>query len=210
MKTYDETDMRFKKLLEDQEKIRNNFLAPKLYPSHLRANANATLDDFIRMIAEVVSKSLKEFKAEFRPDEGAVISDPEKKLEHPVILYSVKERIPKLERKNRPFETVQEPGKDGRKGTIWTQRQSCIVQFDVVASEYSTANQVMSNFEDMIITYAGYFKSQGVAELLFKKYYTDQNLDKYRQWLSVRSIQYYVEIEKLTTVFDTMTEDFVI
>ena len=210
MQTYDEQELRFKSLLEEKEKIKRTFSPAKPFPQRLKAVTNATLDDFIKMVAEVTSKALREFQVEFRPDEGAIISDPEKKLEHPVILYSVKERIPKLERKNRAFEEVYESGENGRKGTIWTQRQACTVQFDVVASEYTTANQVMSNFEDMIVTYTGYFKSKGVAEILFKKYYTDQNLDKYRQWMSVRSIQYYVEIEKLTTVFETTTEDYVI
>ena len=69
------------------------------------------------------------------------------------------------------------------------------------------SDAVMSYFEDMIFTYTGYFKSNGIAEVYFKKYYTDTSIDRYRQYLSVRSIQYFVEIEKQTTIFETTLED---
>ena len=64
----------------------------------------------------------------------------------------------------------------------------------------------MNTLEDTIFTYSGYFKSKGVAEIVFKRHFTDRNYDRYRQWLSVRSLQYDIEIEKLTTVFDTTIE----
>ena len=65
----------------------------------------------------------------------------------------------------------------------------------------------MTTLEDTIFTYTGYFKSKGVAELIFKRHFTDKNYDRYRQWLSVRSLQYDIEIEKLITVFDTTIEE---
>lgn len=170
----------------------------------------ASLDDFISMVTKVCGKSLKKHKAVFIPDEGAIISDPQKKLENTTVLYQVVSRVPHNELKPRPIETIIEDidDKENRRfGQNWSQRQDCIVQFDIVACDYMTANEVMSTFEDAMTTYTGYFKSKGVAEIYFKKYYTDKNLDKYRQWLSVRSIQYFVEIEKLTTVFDTTIED---
>lgn len=205
--TFNQTD--FESLLEQQTKIRNTPIQ-KVETRISKSHKGATLEEFILMVVKVCGKSLKKHKAVFIPDEGAIISDPQKKLENSTVLYQVVSRVPHNELKPRPIETIIEDidDKDNRRfGQNWSQRQDCIVQFDIVACDYNTANEVMSTFEDAMTTYTGYFKSKGVAEIYFKKYYTDRNLDKYRQWLSVRSIQYFVEIEKLTTVFDTTIED---
>lgn len=196
-------------LLEKRNRVVNDIpRKPAIKP--LKARGNASLDDFIEMVSEMVSKSLKKDSVVFLPDEGAVIKDPQKKLEQPTIMYQVISREPKLELKPRPIETIVEDiGKDGEKrfGQSYSQRQKCIVQFDVVASDYATANRVMNNFEDMMATYTSLYKAKGVSEIYFQKYYTDTNMDKYRQWLSVRSIQFYVEIEKLITIYHTTVKD---
>lgn len=177
----------------------------------LKATKNATLTDFIAMVARLCDKALKKYRVKFIPDEGATIADPAKQLEQPTILYRVIERKPKNELKMRHSEdfseVIDKASNKTRKGQIWSQRQSCIVQFDVVASDYAASDAVMSYFEDMIFTYTGYFKSNGIAEIYFEKYYTDTSIDRYRQYLSVRSIQYFVEIEKQTTIFETTLED---
>lgn len=199
----------FNRLIQRRERVVNKPVRKEM-PKPLKSQKSATLDDFIGMVAKIVSRTLSKHNAEFIPDEGAVIADSAKKLEHPVILYSVISRTPKLELKPRQLENIIEDIDDKgnrRYGSTWSQRQNCLVQFDVVACDYITANEVMSTFEDIILTYAGYFKNNGVAEIIFQKYYTDRNLDRYRQTLSVRSIQYMVEIEKLITVFDTTIED---
>lgn len=199
----------FDELIRRSDKLMNQ-IQPKRAPKILKSEKNATLDDLISMIAMICSKSLKKYDAVFNPDEGAIIDDQKEKLEHPYILYKVIERKPKLELKPRQMENIIEDIDDKgnrRFGTVWAQRQTCIVQFDVVAQDYETANKVMSTFEETMFSYSGYFKNKGVAELLFSKYFTDVNLDKYRQEFSVRSIQYSVEIEKLITVFDTTIED---
>lgn len=199
----------FEELFKQHMHVKNTPLK-KTETKVSKSYKGASLDDFISMVTKVCGKSLKKHKAVFIPDEGAIISDPQKKLENTTVLYQVVSRVPHNELKPRPIETIIEDidDKENRRfGQNWSQRQDCIVQFDIVACDYMTANEVMSTFEDAMTTYAGYFKAKGVAEIYFKKYYTDKNLDKYRQWLSVRSIQYFVEIEKLTTVFDTTIED---
>ena len=166
------------------------------------------------MVTKLSNKALKSLNVEFYPDEGATIADPEKKLEKTAILYRVIERKPKNELKMRHSEDIEEvvDGKNNKKrlGQIWSQRQDCIIQFDIVASDYATANKVMNSFEDMIFQYSGYFKKNGVAEIYFKKYFTDTSIDRYRQYLSVRSIQYFVEIEKQTTIFNSTLEEIIV
>ena len=178
------------------------------------AAKNATVEDFISMVTKLSNKALKSLNVEFYPDEGATIADPEKKLEKTAILYRVIERKPKNELKMRHSENIEEvvDEKTNKKrlGQIWSQRQDCIIQFDIIASDYATANKVMNSFEDMIFQYSGYFKKNGIAEIYFKKYFTDTSIDTYRQYLSVRSIQYFVEIEKQTTIFNSTLEEIVV
>ena len=178
------------------------------------AAKNATVEDFISMVTKLSNKALKSLNVEFYPDEGATIADPEKKLEKTAILYRIIERKPKNELKMRHSEDIEEvvDGKNNKKrlGQIWSQRQDCIIQFDIVASYYATANKVMNSFEDMIFQYSGYFKENGIAEIYFKKYFTDTSIDRYRQYLSVRSIQYFVEIEKQTTIFNSTLEEIIV
>lgn len=192
-------------LLQEKEE-RTKIATNKNLQKPLKARANASLTDMIALLIKLCDRSLQSYKAVFNPDEGAVIKDVDKPLEHPVILYEIIDRKPKLELKPRQSEEIIETEEtDGGKrlGRIWTQRFSCVVQFNVIASDYQTANAVMNILEDVILTYTGYLKSEGVAEIIFKRQFTDKNLDKYRQRLSVRSLQYDVEIEKITTLFDT-------
>ena len=201
-------------LLDEKSQLRNisKTLEKKKSPissKPLKAADNASLEDFISMLAEVCSKTMQRWHAELNPNEGAVLKDEDQKLEHPVILYEVISRIPYNELKPRQLEDIIEKvDEEGhvRLGRIWSQRFDCVIQFNVVASDYSTANAVMTTLEDAILTYSGYFKSKGVGELLFKRHFTDKNYDRYRQWLSVRSLQYRLVVEKLTTVFDTTIE----
>lgn len=173
-----------------------------------KANKSANLQDFIKMVGKIVSMALRKQKVEFVPDEGKrVVFDPSEKVDHPYITYRVISRTPKGELKPREREHLvsEDVARDGegRQGRVYGQKFKCYVQFDIIASEYSEADEVMNTFEDLILAYAHYFKKNGVAELLFEKHLTDKDFDIYRQSVSVRSLQYYVEVEKLTVVFDS-------
>lgn len=174
-------------------------------PEAQKAQKSASLEDFMEMISMIVSKTMKKDGVVFSPDEGARPKvDMASKIEHPYIFYEVIKRIPKGERKPRAREEIIEAVTDAnsqRQGRIWGQKFACIVQFNFLTCDYNQANKVMNDFESLIFNYAAYFKKNGVAEILFEKHFTDQNLDMYRQSLSVRSIQYYVEIEKLFAEF---------
>jgi CheY-like chemotaxis protein len=93
-----------------------------------------------------------------------------------------------------------------RLGVIYGKRYVNIVQFDIFAANYAEANEVMKNFEELIFDYSSYLKENGIAEIYQKKRFTDRNLDAYRQHFSVRSLQYYVETEKLFARFGGVVE----
>ena len=179
----------------------SNIISDAKYP--LKSTKNATLFDFIKMVDKLCSLTLK--NAKFVPDEKTLQElDIMKNIDKPVITYKVIERIPKKEIKPRLRETIKEKDEQSgldKLGEIWGQKFECIIQFDIIASEYKEANEVMNDFEDLIFTYAGFFKRNGISEIYFKKHLTDSHLDNLRENLSIRSLQYYVEIEKVTVIF---------
>jgi hypothetical protein len=170
-----------------------------------QSDKGASLFDLVTMISKMISVTMKDINVEFVPDEGKqVVTDPSQHLDHPYITYKVVSREPKKELKARVREEISENVYDKnskRTGDVYGQKFECILQFNVFASEYNTAETVMERFEDMMLTYTGHFKKNGVGELLFKKQYTDENYNQFRQMISIRNLQYYVEIEKLTVIF---------
>lgn len=200
-------DFGLEDLLKQREDVSNHYLKKDKHPYdqeidyRQRAEKNATLYDFIKMIQKIVRLSMKDLDVEFVPDEGKYpVTDGTIPLERPTITYRLISRKPKGELKPRFRQNIIEEAPDkseSRLGEIWGQKFKCIVQFDIYASVYDTAEQVIERFEEMLFTYSGYFKKNGVAELLMDEQVTDKNLDIYRQTMSIRSIKYYVEVEKL-------------
>ena len=203
---------------KNRDKIVDRIVTDKYIPP-TKAEKSADLEDFIEMVGKVVTKALKKKKVEFKPDEGVRLErDVLEKLDHPVITYKVINATPQGELKPRVREGVHEILEEdsqinrhaARPGRIWGQKFVCDVQFDIIASDYKEVTQVMKDFEDIVFNYTAYFKRNGVAELLFSRRFTDQNLDIYRQSVSVRSLQYYVAIERLYAEFQTETADIAV
>lgn len=169
----------------------------------LKAEKSASLFDFIKMIDKLVTITMKDLDVQFIPDEGKIVYlSNDQPLNKPFITYKLISRKPKGEIKPRFREDFKESknGETGRVGEIYGQKFKCHVQFNIFASVYEVAEQVMERFEELMITYAGYFKKNGVAELLFDQQFTDQTFETMRQTLSIRNISYYVEVEKLTVI----------
>ena len=184
-------------------------VAFKSHPRH-QAVKGATLPDFIEMLSAIITKATKERNVIFEPDEGVRIRiDQTKPVNETHIYYSILSRKPCLELKPRERQEIVETDSIGkvRQGRVWGQRFECLVQFDIISGDYKTADTVMELLEDVIFNYTSHFKKNGVAEILFEEQVTDQNLDIYRQSMSVRSLRYRVWIEKLHTAFDTSEMD---
>lgn len=167
-----------------------------------KADKSATLFDFIEMIDRLITLTMPDVK--FVPDEGKVYEmDAMKNIDQPIITYKLLERSSKTELKPRVRETVIADDKinDSEIGEVWGQKFRCDIQFNIIASVYKDAEEVMERFEELITMYTGFFKKNGVAELLFKKQYTDDYYARLRETLSIRNLVYYVEIEKLTVIF---------
>lgn len=182
----------------------------RLYPDYIntqRSKKGATLRDFIDMVADLTDKILgKKYDITFDPDEGHMPDDVDKLKGHPCIVYKLVSRKPKLERKERPLDMFSDT-KNDTAYQIWSQSFICMIQFTILAGTYNIADQAMTDFEDMLSKYAGYFKENGVSEILFEKQYTDENYDAYRQSVSVRTLQYRIDIQRIKQITDTKMQD---
>lgn len=169
----------------------------------VKADTSASLYKCMGMIAKLVELTMPNVK--FIPDEGKLISlDAMKTFDHPVITYTVISRVPEKEIKPRYRESIEETDVTDdteRVGEVWGQRFKCLVQFNIYASVYKEAEQVMEMFEETIFKYTGFLKKNGVAEIIFSEHLTDTHFDTMRETLSIRNLRYYVEIEKLTVIF---------
>ena len=169
-----------------------------------RADNKASFEDFIEMVNRMVQKALARYNVEFSSDEGSRYKvQATETLSNPHIQFSIKSRKPKNDMYAKPkaMEEFAENGDGSRKGIVYSQFFDYEIQFDILASDYITANKVMNAFEDAMFNYTGYFKRNGVSELLFLKQYTDTNLDAYRNTVSVRSLEYLVTIDRIRVVY---------
>ncbi|MEG1494733.1 MAG: hypothetical protein RR406_00315 [Bacilli bacterium] len=175
-----------------------------------RANKDASLYDFLDMLALITDYSMKKHGVEFvTEDKEHKLTDPEIPFNHPYISYRLISRRPMKEYKPIAREEIVECDEHNKQrfGTVYGQKFDCIVQFNVFASENRVANKVMESFEELMISYAGYFKEQGVRDLYFKEQVTDTDYNNFRETLSVRNIRYYVQIEKLMVIFNRSISD---
>lgn len=173
-----------------------------------KASKSASLNDFIKMVDKLVTLAMPSVK--FVPEEEKVLTtDAMKDFNSPVITYKLISREPKEELKPRVREVISEEDElnESRLGQVFGQKFKCLVEFNIIASVYTEAEEVMEKFEDLIITYAGFLKKNGVSEILFNKQITDDYYTKYRETLSIRNLIYYVEIEKLTVIFKEKIKD---
>lgn len=178
-----------------------------------RADKNASLYDFLDMVALIVDNAMEEYNVEFLTDEQQnILKDPEIPINKAYISYKVRNRVPSKEYKPIAREEIIECDEknEQRKGMIFGQTFDCIVQFNVFSTENKLANQVMEKFEELMIQYAGYFKKQGVRDLYFKEQVTDSEYNNFRETLSVRNIRYYVQVEKLMVIFNRRINDVLV
>lgn len=195
---------------QNNNKITNNTIDnPIMNPNYLKSDKSATLEDLIEMISMLVNKTMKNLNVIFVPDEGARIRlDQKETLNNSYIFYDVISREPILEKKPRYREEIIENTEDNpRTGMIFGQKFKSLIQFNVLACDYKTANIVMNTLESLLFKYTAFFKQNGISEFLFRNQITDQNLNYYRQSLSVRSLIYSVIVEKLYTQFKTDIQD---
>lgn len=207
---YNSLEEMLKQQITNQDRrVKGSIVRQKNPPQ--KAERSADLEDFIQMVDKMVSRAMKDLNVVFMPDDqNMIIKDQSQKINSPYITHKVLERVPDGEIKHRVREQIIEQGHeegDNRLGEVKGQRFLCEVQFNIFASEYKVAQDVMRRFEDNIERYRHFFLQNGVQRIFFKRQHEDQNYQVFRENFSVRNLIYSVTIEHLLVGFNTQFED---
>lgn len=178
----------------------------------LKAEGNASVEDFIEMLGKVISKSERK-DIEFLYNDGdRIMKDPAEGVDKTYIRYKIINRKPVKEKKPMVRDDeIREIGvnrHEQRRVRISAQRFCSLVQFDVFATDYKKSTEAMNFLEDTIFSFLHYFKRKGVGEIIFEQQLTDTSLDVYRERSSVKSLQYRIKTEKQYVTFEDIIDDF--
>jgi hypothetical protein len=83
---------------------------------------------------------------------------------------------------------------------VYRQLFDCNVEFNIYGRNAKEARDYMDKLESLLIVYAGYLKRKGLSEILFLKETSPKCSLNYAENKNMRSIYYYIRLEKITTV----------
>lgn len=176
-----------------------------------KAKGNASLIDFIDMVALIVESTMDDLHVTFMTDERAYLvkEDPLEPINHPVITFKVVSREHTEGTSYKPRLVEEITGKDGRPGVIYSERFTNMVQFNIIAPEYRIAWNVMERFEELMISYAETIRGNGIVEYFMYKQYSDSFYDSFRNTFTVLNLVYRVDTESLRVIFKETINDII-
>ena len=83
---------------------------------------------------------------------------------------------------------------------IYRQTFDCIVEFDFFESTSKGCRELMTKFENLLGTYTGFLKEQGVSEIFFLKEVPAKYSLNYIEGVPMKCVYYFVRFERIKTV----------
>ena len=106
--------------------------------------------------------------------------------------------------KPRLVDIIAEEDGDGNKTgdafLIYRQWYDCNVEFNIYGRNNKEARELQKKFETLINVYTGYLKRKGVSEMMFEEEVSGKCSLNYVETRPMRCIYYYVRLEVVTTV----------
>ena len=176
-----------------------------------KAKGNASLLDFIDMVALIVESTMDDLHVTFMTDERAYLfkEDQIEPINHPILTFKVLSREHTEGASYKPRLMEEITGEDGRPGVIYNERFTNMVQFNIIAPEYRIAWNVMERFEDLMISYAETIRGNGIIEYFMYKQYKDDFYDSFRNTFTVLNLVYRVDTETLRVIFKENIKDII-
>ena len=176
-----------------------------------KAKGNASLLDFVDMVALIVESTMDDLHVTFMTDERAYLfkEDQIEPINHPILTFKVLSREHTEGTAYKPRLMEEITGEDGRPGVIYNERFTNMVQFNIIAPEYRIAWNVMERFEDLMISYAETIRGNGIIEYFLYKQYRDDYYDSFRNTFTVLSLVYRVDTETLRVIFKENINDII-
>jgi hypothetical protein len=142
-------------------------------------------------------------------DEETTFDDPEN-MQLPYIVFHLVSREPNKELtplKKRFFETMPDTLYEGHHVEVWRKWYDCRVDFLCYARTDREARYWTNKLEAFIDTYAGYFKENGMSELIFLGEGEAGRTRIQTGNLAVRTLRYLVRVEEIRIVRGKLLED---
>lgn len=176
-----------------------------------KAKGNASLLDFVDMVALIVESTMDDLHVTFMTDERAYLfkEDQIEPINHPILTFKILSREHTEGTSYKPRLMEEIIGEDGRPGVIYNERFTNMVQFNIIAPEYRIAWNVMERFEDLMISYAETIRGNGIIEYFMYKQYKDDFYDSFRNTFTVLSLVYRVDTETLRVIFKENINDII-
>lgn len=195
--------------LQNQEELSNTSLDHRRSKEMRRAISDAYIDNRLRSDKPI---TFLEFIDDLRKlweaagNKGKIIrQNPLKeKSSYPTITYRLLGREINdtfKDIKPRYRTTIRHPDIEGEFIELYGQVFDIPVEFCVYSTSAEEADELVIQFEDFLQTYAGFFKRNGVQEILFKKQKEDEVINEGRVYVSKRTLIYTLRFEKIVTRF---------
>ncbi|MCY9186589.1 hypothetical protein [Bacillus halotolerans] len=118
----------------------------------------------------------------------------------PAITYKLKKRTLNEQFKDikpRYRGTIRNPYINGEFVQMYGQIFDLLIEFSIFSSSAEEADELVIEFEEFLQLYAGYFKKNGVQEILFCEQGEDNVVEEQRVDTPTRSLLYVMRFEKL-------------
>jgi hypothetical protein len=127
----------------------------------------------------------------------------------PVITYMLKEMVPgvignqgtrEIKPRHRGSFKQEADGIGPQHIDVYGRVFDCEVVFEIWEENNTKATELATRFMDFMDMYTGYIKSQGVKEVIFRRYSNEMESGEWKDSISCRSLYYYVRLEHLNEV----------
>lgn len=172
-----------------------------IHNGRLHAQGNVDTEGFADLLDRLLKAAWGQTWGTFT-DKNPTGTTPEE-VPLPIISWDVRERIPSeamKQIKHRNWGTEPDPDNFGEFLTTFRQWFDCTIEFKVWAKTSREAKALLRKLEDVLLTYAGYFKEKGVSEITFLAETRGDVETAGRQDLACRVLAYRVRTEHITAV----------
>lgn len=184
--------------IESGEYFNENY--DSLESNRLKSNTqSATYNQFIKLMSKIIdiTNEGRELPISFM---SVSSYEKAKDIAVPIITYKTVHRsIFQKELRPRFRETVNDENNPSKTINVYGQKFDYLIEFKIMDSSDENAENTMSELEDLLLMYYGYFQSQGVSNIRFVEQGSDEQI-QFKEQLYTKAIQYGVVLEKITLI----------
>lgn len=163
----------------------------------------STVDDLGDLLRKILNIAWGDDWGEITPE--FALSDDISASKLPKIVYDInyREAPEKMSKKPTLFGNKREivDGKPtGDSFNIYRQFYDTVIEFNFFGNTMLEARNLSNKFEEIVATYTGLIKKNGLSELVFLKELPSENSVKFIPGIPMKSLMYYARFEKIHTV----------